>query len=145
MKELRYKKTLPFSQRLNDWIIERAERVNYYPVHTDVPPEVLVQFKGQRFPVSSLYCEKTVFGDPDINVMFRAWHDDVHLTNDYGFDLNGEVLTAFKQASELPIDWHYERELILIEVIAQVQYALSTGGFVDDQRRFNIDVRKKGL
>lgn len=145
MKEIRYKKTVPFSQRLNDWIIERAERVNYCRCNDDVPPEVLLMFKGKQFPVSTMYCENTVFGDPDINVMFRAWHDDVHLTNDYGFDLNGEVLTAFKQASELPIDWHYERELILIEVIAQVQYAFSTGGFVEDQREFNINVRKHGL
>lgn len=145
MKEIRYKKTVPFSQRLNDWIVNRAEQVNYYPVYADVPPEVLLQFKGKRFPVSELYCENTVFGDPQINVMFRAWHDDVHLTNDYGFDLNGEVLTAFKQCSELPVDWHYERELILIEVIAQVQYALSKGEFVDDQRAFNIKVRTMGL
>jgi hypothetical protein len=135
---IRLKKTEPFSRRLNEWIENRVKNIDYHVVNRDVPPDEILKYKGKSMPISSLFCENSIYGKPEINVMSRAWHDHIHLSNNFGFDLNGEVKTAFKQASELPSDWHYERNLILIEVIAQVQYALENDSFVEDQRDFTI-------
>lgn len=136
----------PFSQRLNDWIVQRSSKIDYYVVDRDVSPEEIIRYEhSDTIPISSCYCENNIFGSKDVNIAFRAWYDHVHLKNGFGFDLLGETQTAFAQAAELPHDWHYERNLILIEVIGQVAYFELNKEFVSDQVDFTNRTYYKGL
>ena len=83
--------------------------------------------------------DKTIFGDPVINHKFRAWHDYIHLTKRLGYDSINESIVAKIQINQLPDSYLFEKELINIEVIGQVQYMKKKGLFVENQRKFTID------
>lgn len=145
------KKTVPFSSRLNEWIANWYDRNKVFfrfTKHDDFDPEDIegtFQRHKKRFEESGVISiwtgasEGTIFGDPTINHKFRAWHDYIHLTHNLGYDFIGESITANVQASQLPNDWLFERELVLCEVVGQAQYNMMTGEFVEDQRQFTVD------
>ena len=134
----------PFSQRLNNWIIENAEGLNYvagaYTEESFEDWKQHVENLGGYLPISNEHCEVNIFGSPEVNIMFRAWHDSIHLQLNEGFDYMGEVRVAFAQCAELPLDWLFERQLIMAEVVAQAAHHEKTGNFVSNQRQFTIEV-----
>ena len=73
--------------------------------------------------------KNTIFGYAKINHMFRCWHDYIHITQNFSFDEIGEKNTAIYQKNQLPINWAFERELILIEVSGQVDYFVKNNRF----------------
>jgi hypothetical protein len=76
--------------------------------------------------------------------MFRAWHDYIHITRGLDFSPMNEAAVAFIQASELPWDWWYEKQLIMCEVVGQVVGHHRTGDFPEDQRKFTAALLQSG-
>lgn len=140
-------KTAPFSQRLNDFIINRVKSINYVAgSFKEMDFEELKRLyleKGKLY-ISRDNCQNTIFGSPEVNIMFRAWHDQVHIDANEGFEYMQETRVAFLQAAELPEDWHFEKMLILAEVVGQAAYHEKTGGFVPDQIQFTKDLLLTG-
>jgi hypothetical protein len=87
-------------------------------------------------------CSNTIFDDPDINVMFRAWHDWCHLKGNYDFRLVGEMQAAYMQMEHV-VTLYGDGEtgqqlcaLIDAEVIGQAQYYQLHTKYVQNQRAF---------
>jgi hypothetical protein len=103
------------------------------------------------------YSTGTVFGDPTINWLFRAWHDACHLITDGDFSREGEykaMLEMWRQIDEYPgLDntfWpmmgyntvlgvtHREwfKRIVYAEVIGQFDEYAKTGHFPQEQYAF---------
>lgn len=86
--------------------------------------------------------ETTIFGSPEINYAFRAWHDAIHWKHQLPFTFEGEAAVAVKQVEELV--GHYPEHpqlnqfcaLVLAEVVGQAIYANIHNEFPPNQRRF---------
>lgn len=85
----------------------------------------------------------TIFGDPRVNWLFRAWHDYCHLLVDAPFDAEGERKAATEQINQVYVlDGLSESEKLLfariidIEVNGQMDYYVAHNGFPPDQRAF---------
>lgn len=144
----RLKKEIPFSDRLNAWISQRVVGIKFEV--DDFPEMTFEEFKADFektgvMKISSENCEGTIFGDAYTNILFRVWHDSLHLQLNEDFSYMAEARVAFAQAAELPADWWEERHLIMIEVIAQAAYHEKTNNFVTDQRDFIIMVLRQGV
>lgn len=143
----RYKNTIPFSQRLNDFILKRASEIKY--VEVEHGPNSLDKLRSETqrlgiMPVNTDHCDNNIFGSREINVAFRAWHDHIHLEHNLEFNLEGELRASFIQAAELPSDWYEERLLLIYEITGQALYFLSHGVFVENQRKFTNILHKTG-
>ena len=57
--------------------------------------------KTGRILVNSDYSENTIFGCPEHNYAFRAWHDWTHLTIRAEFTLDGELAVAHRLIHDL--------------------------------------------
>lgn len=148
----RFKKSTPFSERLNNWLREwfYEHRDNIIFVEID-PVENYINmseyFKGLKeqwekngqIEIWTGASENTIFGEPQINHFFRAWHDLIHIAYDQPFNFGGESTVATIQCSQLPTDWIFERELITAEVLGQNQYYRIHKEYVVDQRQFAYD------
>lgn len=112
---------------------------------TDTAPEgfeALKTFVTQHgyIPVWSGGSENTIFGTPEVNYAFRAWHDSVHLELNVGFDLEGETVVAIEMSKNLPED---VARLIWIEVVEQAKYYFETGNFPVNQVEFTLNKLKQ--
>lgn len=144
----RFKKSVPFSRRLNEWIVNRTKDIKF--VAGNFEEVDFETFKNESIAngfmkISNTNCEGTIFGDANINVLFRVWHDAIHIELNEDFDYMSEARVCFKQIAELPEDWHFEKQLLQIEIIGQASYHAKTGNFVDDQRAFTIKVLETGI
>jgi hypothetical protein len=137
-----------FSPRLNIFI---ASIVPSYIVTDD--KELTSSFEAVKehynkygvIPVDGDNCENNIFGDRNTNIMFRAWHDLMHISLDEDFSPMAELRVAFAQAAQLPDDWMYEKLLILSEVGGQVAYHDKHGDFIEDQREFTKKLFTTGI
>lgn len=144
---IRLKATIPFSQRLNDWISKHLSEKGIEYSGSDKAPENWEETKEQNrynLFVSNKFCENTIFGTIEANIAFRAWHDYTHIANNLSFEPLDEIKVAFLQAAELPKDWHYERMLIISEVAGQVLYHSTFEFFPENQRKFTINLLETG-
>lgn len=127
----------------------------------DVAPDTFdslrdhVQRTG-RMLVWSGASDRTIFGDPEINYAFRAWHDWCHLYGNGGqgfpFTREGEAGAVALQQDHLRAlygDTAQTRKWCAIldcEVNGQAQYQAETGQFPADQVAFTIDyLTRKGI
>lgn len=137
---MRLKSNVPFSQRLNDFIMERAKEINYQ-ARSEAPNDyetLKAMCSVNNIIVWSGASDKTIFSDDKVNIAFRAWHDLIHLKHDFDFSLEGEIATTYEQINELPEYWELERNLLESEVIGQARYYYATGDFPKDQRKFTL-------
>ncbi len=154
----RLKPTVPFSQRLNNWITDFYENNKSTFVFTnedDFDPNNLdsnlIRFKERYEKTGKIHIwtgasENSIFGeDPLINSYFRCWHDYIHINHSLSFDFQSETILASIQCSMLPVDWMFERELIMVEILAQAQYHHIHGEFLKNQRKFTIEYLKSPL
>ncbi len=100
--------------------------------------QVRAAFKreGTKFPVNTLGSDKTVFTDPTVNLLFRAWHDIGHAMLGAEFNAAGELEVAQWQASYLN---GIDKQIIMSDIVDQYAYYQETGEYPDDQRAFVID------
>lgn len=84
-------------------------------------------------------CERTVFGCPEVNLHFRAWHDWAHFTYDLPFTVDGETAAAFVQAAQICRRYGPDRDMVQLlfcEVIGQALWYEGHKEFPEDQRKF---------
>jgi len=149
---------VPFSKRLNqfirDWYNTYRHSINFQLDDTDdfdgTDLEGTFQKHLKRFNEENTIqiwkggSSITIFADAELNHMFRCWHDYTHMVNQLRYDLAGESEVASIQASQLPMDWGYERALINSEIVGQALYFTRYGEFIDDQRAFTVQYLTTG-
>lgn len=148
----RFKKSTPFSERLNQWLREwyhqnenqihfvEIDPVENYKSMSEYYKEMKKSFdETGHVIIWTGASDNTIFGEPHINHIFRAWHDMTHYYYNQPFNFGGESTVATIQCSELPTDWIFERELITAEVLGQNQYYRIHREYVVDQRQFAYD------
>lgn len=93
---------------------------------------------GQRIPVSGEHAERTIWSDPEVNALFRAWHDALHILHVAPMDQDGETLIARAHQTEarrhgLPAPL---RAVLWAETYGQTLFHAKHGTFPFDQRAF---------
>jgi hypothetical protein len=148
---IRFKKDLPFSQRLNDWLkgwySDHKDKfifseVDYFTEMT--PKQAFEKMKNDYAATGKIVIwtgesEGTIFGDPVYNHIFRAWHDLTHVLLNQDFGFAGESVVGTAQVHQLPSDWIFEQQLITAEILGQNQYYRQHKAFLIDQRKFAYD------
>lgn len=91
------------------------------------------------------HSDKTIFGDPTVNWLFRAWHDMCHVIENAGFDREGETKALRlmqKQINDYPsvsVENKTKFNKILeVEVLGQLDYYEQHGDFPEDQYSFAL-------
>ncbi len=92
--------------------------------------------EGTKFPVNVEGSQYTVFTDPTVNLLFRAWHDLGHAHLNAEFTPYGEREVAKWQMSFLK---GIDKEIMWSDIVDQDDYFRATGHYVEDQRSFVID------
>lgn len=102
------------------------------------------RFTG-RIAVSDAHSDRTIYGDPEVNYAFRAWHDWTHWQIQAELTPEGERDVCKAQQADLCAVFgkgslHGKvRGMCLIlhaEIVGQVEYEQRHGYFPDDQVRF---------
>lgn len=95
-----------------------------------------------RLTVSQSHSSNTIFGKPEVNWAFRAWHDYCHIKGDFPFTVWGEWMACYMQRQQLraAFSFHPQLEkwcqLLDIEVNGQVGYSLRFHTFPENQIEF---------
>ena len=119
----------------------------YCPRGYDVSPTAPETLEGlkalDRMCVSSGHSEGTIFGDPEVNYAFRAWHDACHLLGDYPFTLEGETDACSMQCNQLVALYGAEKagpwcKMLRAEVIGQACYIERWHEFPVNQVKFDL-------
>jgi hypothetical protein len=94
----------------------------------------------------------TIFGSPDVNWLFRAWHDYCHIQCNGGFDRDGELAAMRLMCDHInahpgltPAQRATFCELVRIEVEGQVDYYMATGQFPENQFDFAVRLYLEGI
>ncbi len=97
---------------------------------------------GGRMIVYSGGSERTIYGDPEVNFAFRAWHDWCHWRGRYDFSHEGERAACAMQGDHLIARYGESsetrrwRRILQAEIIGQREYFDRHGTFPEDQRAF---------
>lgn len=135
-------------RELNAAVIHLADIMNPrgYAVSADAPEtfDALAAYAREhgRIAVSSEFSDGTIFGDPEVNYAFRAWHDACHLAGGFAFTLDGEAAACAMQCAQLVALYGQERSatwraILRAEVNGQAEYVANWGEFPADQFRFD--------
>ena len=108
-------------------------------VATSDAPESFKALKASVFngciPVADYGCDKSIYGEPMTNIIFRFWHDVTHLELDSGFSVAGETtvieahLSEAREANLSPL----AMRILYADTIGQVLYYDKYKQFVDCQ------------
>lgn len=145
----RLKPSLPFSNRLNEWVLDWFTKHKSLFIFTEqedfdsdlqatLSRNIETYQKTNKIIVNSNNCQNSIYGDPIINLYARSIHEYCHIKYNLSFNFFGESLVANVQANMLPKDWFFEKKLILIDVIGQLQYFHKHKEYVLNQRKFSI-------
>ena len=96
-----------------------------------------------RILVWSGASEQTIFGDPEINYAFRAWHDWRHITESADFSPDGERTVCEKQKADIREIFDGAQAdrfcaLLEAEIIGQLAHEKRYGRFPENQRGFVV-------
>lgn len=87
--------------------------------------------------------DNTIFGYPQHNHAFRAWHDYVHVTYGLPFNEDGERMATKIQQHHVmefhtgtPCEAKFFCRILDAEINGQIEYFCKHGKFVEDQRAF---------
>ena len=144
----RLKESIPFSERLNNfienWYNENKEYFNFVEVDDFDENDIEGTFEKhkKRFEETKKIniwtgeSEGTIFGCARVNHMFRAWHDFIHIRENLGYSITEESIVCDIQRDMLPSDWAFEKSLVESEIRGQAHYFFINNKFVDNQRVF---------
>lgn len=151
-KLFRLKNSVPFSDRLNNFLVAFYKSNKDKFIFTSIDDFNAKDLKGTFKKHLKRYEEtgkihiwtgasnNTIFGINEINYFFRAWHDLTHIENNLGYSYNEEFIVCEIQKNELPKNWILERDLIHAEIIGQGLYNFyNSGQFVKNQRTFTLN------
>lgn len=139
----------PLFPRFNVAVLHIAGVVN--PLGWDVSnmaPVTLAEQKAYarkhgRICVDGRNSLLTIYGDPEVNIAFRAWHDATHLRLNAPFTFAGEIRVCHAQQADIA-KIYGQREaglfahILQIEVIEQAAEFANTSRFPVDQRAFTL-------
>lgn len=97
---------------------------------------------GKPITVYSGGSEKTIYGDPQVNHAFRAWHDWCHWQGRQDFNADGELMTCERQIRQLydTFGWNGRTrrwaDILTADIIGQATYLERHGRFPDNQKVF---------
>ena len=138
----------PFSQRLNNFIIEwfeaNKDKFKVYQssqFNLDDADETFKRFSDhyrdyKTIPMWYDNNEDNIFADTTVNAKFRAWHDYLHVIRNADFSLEGEKRVYTYQQSFLPLDWEFEKKLMYCEIVKQAEFYSAGGKKIENQREF---------
>jgi len=127
----------------------------FYP-HITVAPckdapnswKELQVFKGRKvLPVFNGNCENTIYQKPSDNIMFRAWHDSIHLEHNLSFNPVDEKKVGLIHCQQLRLIGAPTHVInaIYFDVVGQVEFYSHMGEFITNQFDFVQDCMVKGL
>lgn len=103
--------------------------------------EALMSYKGSKIiPILSDACENTIYHEGN-NLLFRLWHDLIHIENAYDFSREGEYNTALMHL-ELVTNFKHGLvsdlavKIMAADTIGQVEYYYRNKKFVNNQKAF---------
>jgi hypothetical protein len=89
--------------------------------------------------------EDTIFGDREVNIAFRAWHDWCHVKLAAPFTMQGEISVVRHQISQLfqvygvnEDSIHYAK-VLAVEVVRQAEFHAYYGTFPTWQKAFDLE------
>jgi hypothetical protein len=97
---------------------------------------------GGRMVVYIGGSEQTIYGDPEVNFAFRAWHDWCHWRGPHDFSHEGERAACAMQSEHLVTLYGESpqtrrwRQILRAEIIGQREFFDRHGVFPEDQRGF---------
>ena len=89
--------------------------------------------------------DKSIWSDIRVNLAFRAWHDYIHIINDFPFTFEGELRTYVEHCKQLRAIYGVNNEteewchLLYAEIMGQLEYKELHGDFPEEQRQFVRD------
>ena len=98
-------------------------------------------------PVFNGGCEHTIYDSAETNYAFRAWHDSLHLANNYSFSREDEIkvgLIHMQQARRAGLSKR-DQDTLIADTIGQIEYYYKFGRYVENQAKFVSDVLNLGL
>ena len=117
-----------------------------FDVSADAPAtfeDMVANFKATgRHVVWSGASDRTIFGDPEVNYAFRAWHDWHHISRSLDFsDASEHEVFAGQYRDVRGIYGNGEAaqdfcDLLYAEIIGQLEFKNRHGNFPADQRGF---------
>ncbi|MEI2826880.1 MAG: hypothetical protein V9F04_11070 [Dermatophilaceae bacterium] len=100
-------------------------------------------------PVSSLFCDTSIYWSPRENQMFRFWHDVSHIEYGLSFTLADELELALWHLDEFERDGHtrtcLEFRMLEADLVGQLQLMGLIGRFPYNQRLFVEDCLRFGF
>lgn len=152
----RLKLSVPFSDRLNEWVLnwfKKNESIFVFSDEDDFNSDLETTLnrnietfeKTNKIFVNSNNCQNSIYSNETINLYARSIHDYCHIKYKLSYNFFGESLVANLQANMLPKDWLFEKQLILIDVIGQLQYFHKHKVYLLNQRKFCIDYLKNPI
>lgn len=93
---------------------------------------------GAPLPVYAGDCELSIYGSPEVNHAFRAWHDSMHVELGAEFDDVGEHTIAVKGYHRLIAEGvsREDASAVFADVWGQYEYEQRHGVFPHDQAAF---------
>lgn len=152
---IRYKNNVPFSADLNIWIKNYVDGllsngtisgIDYFE-NDEYDSFEAIQghyVTTNRIAIWSGASDNNIFGNNEINLLFRVWHDYIHITENLSFSPLDEIRVANIQSSQLPDNMQLEKNLINADITGQVLYFLKFDSFPIDQRKFTVDFLNGG-
>lgn len=141
----------PFSHRLNNFILRwwtnNASSFQMYdkPQFDLNDAQATFEYFKEHWrlyktiPMWNDGSECNIFGCPNINAMFRAWHDYMHVVTDNNFTLEGEIRTFNVQKRMIPKHWKLEKLLMQAEIVGQGIWYTFSNKTIPNQRTFALD------
>jgi hypothetical protein len=94
-------------------------------------------------PVSGEHAEHTIWGHPDLNAIFRAWHDSLHVLDGREFSPEGELAVA--RLHLRVCDTPGEHNILWAETEGQSAFHRAHGVFPRLQRAFVVHCVRVGV
>lgn len=147
---------------LGDFIQEQAQaaerRLGFGLVAMEAAPSTYQQLRGAfersqdtgaPLPISSLFCEDSIYLSPEVNQQFRFWHDVSHVQRGLSFELGDELELALWHLDELtgvgfePGSMAYR--MLEADLVGQLLLMGLAGRFSYRQWDFVLDALRFGL
>jgi len=104
---------------------------------------------GQPFPVSSQFCESTIYFEPSLNHQYRFWHDVSHRQLGLSFTLEDEWALGIYHLEQVAASGlgpgSIEYELFRCDIFGQLILLGIAGRFPYDQGRFALECVERGM
>ena len=128
------------TQALYRLAMDRACTIHYKTV--DISPESFQTLKAstlETLPILGKYSENSIYGLPEGNVAFRAWHDTIHLALNADFSFAehaGEYRVAVEQCRQASLYSATLADVLWADTYGQGQHMLKHGAFPANQLGF---------